>query len=49
MSASGGTGLHGVLQEATGCAMDTEREWVAQLSCKNNRIMKMKVMKTINV
>ena len=31
MSASGGTGLHGLLQEATGCAMDTERDWVAQL------------------
>eukprot|EP01043_Picozoa_sp_COSAG02_P001871 COSAG02_NODE_41_length_47431_cov_32.449204_14_plen_434_part_00 len=27
----GGTGLHGVLQEATGCAMDTERDWVSQL------------------
>ena len=24
-------GLHRVLQEATGCAMDTERDWVAQL------------------
>ena len=36
MSASGGgTGLHGVLQEATGCAMDTERDWVAQLEAQS--------------
>ena len=39
MSASGGTGLHGLLQEATGCAMDTERDWVALAagSCVDTR------------
>ena len=36
MSVGGGTGLHGVLQEATGCAMDTERDWVAQLEAHSS-------------
>ena len=36
MSAPGGaSSLHGVLQEATGCAMDTERDWVAQLKARS--------------